>query len=78
MKKQAKKLTLAKETVRNLGAPGLRQVAGATALQTDCQTACTQPADTFSCGSCVGCNPSITCDCQEPAPVHGTIVVCGI
>ena len=66
MKKKAKKLVLAKETVRNLDALGLRLVAGATALQTDCATACTQPADPFS-WSCF-CNPSITCECPEPGP----------
>jgi hypothetical protein len=66
MKKKVKKLVLAKETLRSLDTPGLRRAAGATALQTNCVTACTQPADTQSCGSCVGCNGASgdwTCGC---------------
>jgi hypothetical protein len=60
MKKTTKKLVLTKETVRSLNAPGLLGVAGATALQTDCATACTQPApQTYTC-LCEP-NPSISC-----------------
>lgn len=61
MKKQAKKLKLAKETLRNLDASRLRRV-GAAVYTQDGGIGCTQPADTNSCGSCVGCNQSASCE----------------
>jgi hypothetical protein len=61
MKKQMKKLMLAKETLRNLSRPELRGVAGATHQQTncsDCGNDTTQTSGTCGSGFC----GSISCD----------------
>lgn len=57
MKKQAKKLTLAKETLRTLEEPGsLKNVAGGTVLNTGCDS-CVSGVNT--CGTCA-CGPTQT------------------
>jgi hypothetical protein len=51
MKKLTKKLTLSKETLRNLEAEVLENVVGATAAETNCRSACTLCPNT-ACAFC--------------------------
>jgi hypothetical protein len=58
MKKKAKKLTLAKETVRRLAESDLGQVAGANSTEcmtADCPTAETPCGPTFVCPTTADC-----------------------
>jgi hypothetical protein len=55
MKKQAKKLKLAKETLRNLEeSVGLKHVAGGTVFNTECADGCV--SDVYTCATCK-CGP---------------------